>query len=120
MQEYRSGIFYNETFDPQAINLGVEGRWREKSRDPVRTPFQWDNSTWAGFSEGLTKPWLPVHPNYQEINLARQKVTNRSTFKFFRQLIEFRKNDTLLFGDYNSTVLGTNNVFAYSRYKITN
>ena len=42
------------------------------SRDNSRTPFQWDDSENAGFTEG--KPWLPVNPNYTEINRNRKKI----------------------------------------------
>lgn len=34
MMDYRFGMFYNQTFDPQARNLGELGNWKERSRDP--------------------------------------------------------------------------------------
>lgn len=114
MLDYRTGLFFNQTIDPQGKNLGPQGRWREKSRDPVRTPFQWDNTTWAGFSQGTKAPWLPVHPNYHEINLAQQKRAKRSTFKYWRKLVTLREEPTLIFGDYESKALGIN-VLAFKR-----
>lgn len=39
-------------------------KYHLKSRDPTRTPLQWDNS--AGFSAAGTKTWLPAHGNYQD------------------------------------------------------
>ena len=41
------------------------------SRDNARTPFQWDASPGAGFTTGT--PWLPLNPNYRELNLAAQR-----------------------------------------------
>ena len=35
------------------------------SRDNARTPVQWDDSLYAGFS--THKPWIGVNPNYKEI-----------------------------------------------------
>lgn len=43
----KSDISYADTKDPQACNAGP-GRYQSQSRDPDRTPFQWDNSTNAG------------------------------------------------------------------------
>lgn len=63
MVDYRDGISWEETQDPQACNVGIDGPWRQISRDPERTPFHWDNTKWAGFSEGDTRPWLPVNSN---------------------------------------------------------
>lgn len=114
MLEYRSGIFYNQTIDPQGRNLGPTGRWREKSRDPVRTPYQWDNTTWAGFSQGTTQPWLPVHPNYRELNFAEEKRAKRSTYKYWRQLVDLRKEPTFIYGDFESKAVGINTL-AYKR-----
>ncbi len=62
---------YKETVDPAGCNAGP-ARYFLKSRDPERTPFQWDSTTSAGFSNS-TKTWLPVHPNYKTLNLAAQK-----------------------------------------------
>ncbi len=39
-----------------------------KGRDGCRAPMQWDTSANAGFS--AAKPWLPVHPDYRERNVA--------------------------------------------------
>lgn len=79
------------------------------------TPFQWDSSKWAGFSEGNIKPWLPVHRNYVELNLALQSKFKRSTFKLYKQLVKLRKNQSFIYGSYKSKVVN-DNVLAYVRF----
>lgn len=116
MVDNRDGISWEETVDPPACNSNKdEYKWR--SRDPQRTPFQWDNSEWAGFSKGNKKPWLPIHPNYKELNLKNQKETRRSTFKYFQQLSALRKEHTLIDGAYESKVFNKD-VLAYTRYTL--
>jgi len=46
MVDYRE-LSWEETVDPPARNVG-EKLYQEVSRDPVRTPFQWNNETNAG------------------------------------------------------------------------
>lgn len=66
-------------------------------RDGARTPMQWNNSVNAGFSFGKdVEPWLPVHENYQEVNVAEQLKEQDSILSFYRQLIKARKNSEAL------------------------
>ena len=46
-------ISFEQTVDPRGINCGEE-HYNDYgcSRDPERTPFQWDNTENAGFSTG--------------------------------------------------------------------
>lgn len=85
------------------------------SRDPVRTPFQWDDSAYAGFKEATGKePWLPVHPNYLTLNLAQQKAAPKSHYKLYQQLAALRRKDVFVFGDFSSKAV-SDNVFGYVR-----
>lgn len=43
-------ISWEDTQDPQACNGADETTYESSSRDPERTPFQWDASTSAGES----------------------------------------------------------------------
>ncbi|XP_049284745.1 maltase 2-like isoform X2 [Anopheles funestus] len=63
------------------------------SRDPERTPFQWDDTANAGFSTGPTT-WLPVHPNYRQLNLAAEKRSERSHYKTYQALVRLRTHAT--------------------------
>ncbi|XP_055594039.1 maltase 1-like [Uranotaenia lowii] len=107
-------ITWEETRDPQACN-GPKEDFQANTRDPVRTPFQWDNSTHAGFAApGSSTPWLPVHPNFREVNLAAQKAAPKSLYKLYQQLIRLRKEPTFRHGDLKTFAL-MNNVLAFTR-----
>ncbi|GFG28461.1 hypothetical protein Cfor_11357 [Coptotermes formosanus] len=83
------------------------------SRDPERTPFQWDNSTSAGFSTS-EDTWLPVNPNYKELNLAAQKLANQSHYHVYKQLVAARSHITIQTGSLRTRVIG-DNVFSFLR-----
>lgn len=66
-------------------------------RDGARTPMQWDASAHAGFSFGKdVEPWLPVHANYKEVNVASQLQDPQSILNFYRALIRVRKQSVAL------------------------
>lgn len=113
MEDNRDGISYAQTIDPQGINAGPIN-YITASRDPVRTPFQWDNfNSAAGFNNG-SSTWLPVNPNYKWLNLADQKVARHSTYKFYKQLIAIRQEPTFMYGTFEPAVIN-GNVLAYVR-----
>lgn len=85
-----------DTKDPQACRTNPNV-YHEFSRDPARTPFQWDNSTNAGFSTA-DKTWLPVAENFTENNVQLQKSQVLSHLKLFRKLITLRKNPAFKYG----------------------
>ena len=60
-----------------------------KGRDGCRSPMQWDNSIHAGFS--TAKPWLLVHPDYIQRNVAAQQANPGSLFNFTKKLIALRR-----------------------------
>ena len=77
-------ISWNETVDPQACNGALEG-YHERSRDPARTPFPWDNTKNAGFTSG-DKTWLPVGTAYSTVNVRAQQEATNSHLKIFKSL----------------------------------
>lgn len=107
-------ISWEETTDPQACNLN-SSVYKDASRDPARTPFQWDSSVFSGFknNEG-DKPWLPVHPDYKKNNLELQMNAEKSHYKFFQQLSSLRRDEIFTKGNFSSKAI-TDRVFAYTR-----
>lgn len=57
------------------------------TRDHARTPMQWNNHQYAGFSE--VKPWIKVNENYDKINVKSQLENPTSILSFYKDLISF-------------------------------
>ena len=84
------------------------------TRDNARTPFQWDNSEYAGFSK--VEPWLKVNANKEFINAENDLKSEQSINKFYRSLIAFRKdNEVIKQGEYICLNKKDNTVYAYKR-----
>lgn len=86
----------------------------QKSRDNSRTPMQWSNEAYAGFSK--SQPWLDVANNYPEINAEQALEDRDSVFYFYKSLIELRKEvPVITHGSYQDLLPEHPSVFAYSR-----
>ncbi|MDX5436937.1 MAG: DUF3459 domain-containing protein, partial [Pontibacter sp.] len=95
--------------DPQGLNMPD----KDLSRDPARTPMQWDNSKNAGFTEG--EPWLPLPENFKRINVEVQRDDPYSMLTFYRRLLELRQQEPALnVGDYEP-VMAKAPLLAYIR-----
>ena len=87
---------------------------RQVGRDNARTPMQWDTSKNAGFSIS-DKTWLPVNPNYEDINVESALANPESIFYTYQKLVELRKTqDGLVDADFE-LLETTDKVFAYIR-----
>ncbi|KAK7097053.1 alpha-glucosidase-like isoform X2 [Littorina saxatilis] len=86
-------VSYQDTQDPFGKKYGPE-----KSRDPERSPMQWDDNKNAGFTNS-SHPWLAVHPNYTHVNVEWEKnSTNTTTLKVYRDLAILREEPSLQYG----------------------
>ncbi|WP_282176805.1 alpha,alpha-phosphotrehalase [Vibrio nereis] len=90
----------------------------QKSRDNSRTPMQWSNAPYAGFSKA--QPWLDVANNYSEINACAAIEDTNSVFYFYQKLIQLRKEiDVITTGDYQDLYPEHQAVFGYQRQSDT-
>ena len=87
------------------------------SRDNGRTPMQWDDTKYAGFSsEDGKEPWIGVNENHTKINTADQLENEDSIFRYYQKLIVMRKElDVIAYGDIEPLAEGDSSVFAYRR-----
>jgi alpha-glucosidase len=98
-----------EIQDPQGLNMPE----LNLSRDPSRTPMQWDDTANAGFSSG--KPWLRLPYSYPRINVKAQRADRFSMLNFYRKLIQLRSAEPALnVGNYRS-VHSDKQLIAYLR-----
>ena len=76
--------------------------------------MQWDDSKNSGFSKA-DSTWLPVNPNYKEINVEEALKDPDSIFYTYQKLVDLRKKkDWLVDADFK--LLETEEkVFAYTR-----
>lgn len=92
-----------------------------KSRDNARTPMQWDDTVYAGFS--TTKPWMPVNPDYQKVNVRQALNDKTSIWHYYRQLFDLRKNskyrETIIYGDIAFINIEDNQKIMYKRFDET-
>ncbi|MFT8356212.1 MAG: alpha-glucosidase [Bifidobacterium aquikefiri] len=90
----------------------------QASRDNSRTPMQWDDSTYAGFTDASAKsrPWISVNPNAAEINVQAEKNDPNSVYSFYRRLIELRHDDDAVSsGEFIPIDIDDDNVCAFKR-----
>ena len=102
-----------------ALTLGLPAEelleaLRAGSRDNARSPMQWDASDNAGFTTGT--PWLPVNPNYTEINAEAAQADDNSVFHFYRRLIALRHElPVVAIGDFTPLLEDDPHIYAYTR-----
>lgn len=85
-----------------------------KGRDNARTPMQWSDAPNAGFTTGV--PWLPVNPNYKEINAAEEEKSPDSVLHYYQKLIALRlKYPLLRTGSFSLLEPDNDKTFCYTR-----
>ena len=71
-----------------------QGQRTIRSRDPERTPMQWDHSLQAGFTSG--EPCLPIGPDYETVNGTALRDDPHSLLTLYRRLMSLRQNEPAL------------------------
>ena len=85
-----------------------------RSRDNSRTPMQWTDERYCGFSD--TKPWIPVSDTFEKINVKKQKQDRDSILEFYKKLIMLRKEkEVIARGNIEFMEVENAGVLAYTR-----
>lgn len=86
-------------------------------RDNARTPMQWDDSKFAGFTTYEKGPWMRVNDVYPEINVAKQQKEPDSVLNFWKRLIEIRKQhrELFIYGSFEPFELENEQTFIFAK-----
>jgi alpha-glucosidase len=102
-------IPFEEVQDPQGLNMPG----KNLSRDPARTPMQWEPSENAGFSG--SKPWLRLDRTFRRENVQIERGDPYSSLTLYKKLIQLRQSESSLkTGDYKP-VYSDHQMIAYLR-----
>jgi alpha-glucosidase len=100
----------HQAHDPQGKRQSGYGR------DPVRTPMQWDGGPHAGFCSVNVQPWLPLAPDYQQVNVAVECEDPRSQLSLTHALLTLRRTEPALNkGSYAALESRAEHCFVYLR-----
>ncbi|WP_044480383.1 glycoside hydrolase family 13 protein [Paenibacillus antibioticophila] len=117
LEDYRDVEIFNFYRERLMDGKDVEDTMRKiayRARDNARTPMQWDDSLFGGFTTG--SPWINANPNYHDINVKQQLEEADSVLNYYKALIRFRKqHEALIYGKYDSWLEDHPEIFAYSR-----
>ncbi|WP_207425394.1 alpha-amylase family glycosyl hydrolase [Pedobacter sp. SYSU D00535] len=99
-----------EVQDPQGLNMPD----KNLSRDPFRTPMQWDSSENSGFT--TSRPWLRLDRAYRRFNVESMRADPCSILSLYKRLIEKRQQEpSLTYGSY-TPLFSDAQVMAYLRH----
>ena len=93
----------------------------QHSRDPARTPMQWEAWPGAGFtpvgtSSGTVATWLPIHADHRLVNVRAQQQEPRSLLNLYRKLLRLRRSSPALrAGSYRPASEAPANTYVYYR-----
>ncbi len=86
----------------------------QRSRDNSRSPMQWNDGKYGGFSE--QEPWIGIPENYKYINAAAEEQEPDSVLNYYRKLIRLRKEYPVIWDGRIEFPYGEQpEVFAYRR-----
>jgi len=119
---------FNEIRDVQGItnyHLAIkEGKTTDEAlviankynRDKSRSPMQWNSDTFAGFSS--TKSWIPLNPDYDTLNVARQENDTLSMLFNYKKIIALRNSEEALqYGSYEKLNINKDCIHFIRSYK---
>ena len=85
----------------------------EHNRDKSRSPMQWNDQAFAGFS--TQKSWIKINPDYLEVNVQDLAKKENSILNKYKELIGLRnKEKALQYGEYDKLEY-TDNQISFTR-----
>ena len=111
-------IYYGEEIGMSDVTIPASkrvdvGRGSSGNRDVVRTPMQWNDSKFAGFSQ--VGPWLPISRYVSSCNVESEISDNDSFFTLYRNLLALRTRDETLTKASYSQIKSYKDILAFER-----
>ena len=114
IQDVEAHNIYNLSRKVWLLKPFVDKNLYNVTRDNARTPMQWDDSEYAGFSK--VKPWLRVNDNKDTINVEESLKDEDSIFHYYQKLIKFRiGNEVIKNGKYIDLYKSNKDLYVYKR-----
>jgi oligo-1,6-glucosidase len=117
LRDVESHNLYEElcrTMDPEAAFHKVLAG----TRDHARTPMQWNDQQYAGFSTGNS--WIMMDKDYKSCNAEAQLMDENSILRFYQNTIALRKEHPVIcYGDVVITNKKVKDLFTYYRKDAT-
>jgi len=86
------------------------------NRDKSRSPMQWSDDNFAGFSEAGS--WIKINEDYTEVNVANLEKKPNSILKRYKTLIAIRNNEKVLqYGTYKNMQYSNEQILYTRSYK---
>jgi len=96
--------------EAKALEIG-----NRHNRDKSRSPMQWNNEPFAGFSDNA--PWIKVHQNYTLLNVAALEKQENSLLNSYKKLIALRNSEAVLqYGEYENLSFSNDRISFTRKY----
>jgi len=96
--------------EAKALEIG-----NRHNRDKSRSPMQWNNEPFAGFSDNA--PWIKVHQNYTLLNVAALEKQENSLLNSYKKLIALRNSEPVLqYGEYENLSFSNDRISFTRKY----
>lgn len=88
-----------------ALNAGKDSataliNGNEHNRDKSRSPMQWNDNAFAGFS--TNRSWIKIGSDYKKLNVKALAIDRHSILNSYKALVELRNKEKVLqYGSYN-------------------
>ena len=114
VEDVESRNFYYQSLSAGWEEADILAAINAKGRDNARRPMAWNADDNGGFTTGT--PWIPLNPNYRQINVANAIQDKDSVFYFYQQLIRLRHQyDIVTDGQFEDLLPEHPTIYAYTR-----
>lgn len=81
----------------------------------ARSPMQWDDTNYAGFTNSTHAPWVAIHPDYVTRNVQTENNNPKSYLNFFKSISKLRQTETFKRGGLAINIFN-DTVFVLTRF----